>query len=249
MSGACTRLNRGLGGRAASQSCHPRAQPPSDPPSPAVSVSGVSCSFSFAWLPSDWCGDEAREDAAEPLPSDSAGGWRERGACRGPLSLSCTLWPPLPAPLPCYLLRTCSSSSLSRCSWDSSCLLWSSRICMRVSRRLLCCRRMRASARSSSLRGSGTSSGEPVAKLGDSTASSCCHFKRLSSPCRILRDSLGQHHRLLSGDRPVADSEPPLSELPTCFHPPGAPGCAPAPPCRPWAGFLGPAGCPRALGR
>lgn len=89
---------------------------------------------------------------------------------------------------------TCSSSSLSRCSWDSSCLLWSSRICMRVSRRLLCCRRIRASARSSSLHGSCMDSGELVAKVGDSTASSCCHFKRLSSPWRILRDSLRQHH-------------------------------------------------------
>lgn len=96
---------------------------------------------------------------------------------------------PLRAPL-----CTCSSSSLSRCSWDSSCLLWSSRICMRVSRRLLCCRRIRASARSSSLRGSCTDSGELVAKVGDSTASSCCHFKRLSSPWRILQGSPGQSH-------------------------------------------------------
>lgn len=96
---------------------------------------------------------------------------------------------------PRALLRTCSSSSLSRCSWDSSCLLWSSRICMRVSRRLLCCRRIRASARSSSLRGSCTDSGEPVAKVGDSTASSCCHFKRLSSPWRILQGSPGQSNR------------------------------------------------------
>lgn len=84
------------------------------------------------------------------------------------------------------LSLTCRSSSLKRCSWDSSCLLWSSRICMRVSRRLLCCRRIRASARSSSLQWSCVASAVPSAKAGASAASSCCHFRRLSSPRRIL---------------------------------------------------------------
>lgn len=135
------------------------------------------------------------------MPSDSVGGWNEKSCCEMVVTTLCP-WLPLCATAPALLWQspphpcsehTCSSSSLSLCSCDSSCLLWSSRICMRVSRRLLCCRRIRASASSSSFRGSCTDSGEPEAKVGDSTASSCCHFKRLSSPWRILQDSPGQH--------------------------------------------------------
>lgn len=88
-----------------------------------------------------------------------------------------------------HYILTCSRSSLSLWSCDSSCLLWSSRICIRVSKRLLCCRRTRASARSSS---SCWSSGElnperPSTSCGAAAAaSSCFHLSRRYSLCSIL---------------------------------------------------------------
>ena len=57
-----------------------------------------------------------------------------------------------------YSQLTCSSSCLSLCSWASSCLLWSSSICMRASSRPLCCLRSLASAIISASRGSSSSS-------------------------------------------------------------------------------------------
>jgi len=101
------------------------------------------------------------------------------------------------APPPCRSQRcTCSSSSLSLQSWDSSCLLWSSRICMRVSRRVLCCRRTRASARSSSSC-CPPSEGEPVpsspasVSMGTAAVSSCFHLSLLYSLCSTLRTHSG----------------------------------------------------------
>lgn len=92
---------------------------------------------------------------------------------------------------------TCSSSSLSLRSWDSSCLLWSSRICMRVSRRVLCCLRTRASARSSSsccppAVGEPRPSSPASVSMGTDAASSCFHLRRLYSLCSTLRAHRGQ---------------------------------------------------------
>lgn len=86
---------------------------------------------------------------------------------------------------------TCSSSSLSRRSWDSSCLLWSSRICIRVSRRVLCWRRTRASAKSSSsccppTVGEPRPSSPASVSIGTDAASSCFHLSRLYSLCSTL---------------------------------------------------------------
>lgn len=78
---------------------------------------------------------------------------------------------------------TWRSSSRSLRSCDSSCLLWSSKICMRVSRRVLCCRRTRASARSSSSCWP-PAAGEPgppspaSVSMGSDAASSCFHLRR-----------------------------------------------------------------------
>lgn len=95
------------------------------------------------------------------------------------------------------MCSTCSSSSLSRRSWDSSCLLWSSRICIRVSRRVLCCRRTRASARSSSSC-CPSAVGEPgppspaSVSMGTDAASACFHLSLLYSPWSTLRTHGGQ---------------------------------------------------------
>ena len=107
-----------------------------------------------------------------------------------PFSSSLSPWRP-------HRGRTCSRSSLSRCSCDSSCLLWSSRICMRVSRRVLCCRRTRASARSSSsccpsAVGEPAPSSPASVSMGTDAASSCFHLSRLYSPCSTLRTHGGQ---------------------------------------------------------
>jgi len=83
---------------------------------------------------------------------------------------------------------TCSSSCLSLCSCDSSCLLWSSSICILASRRPLCWRSSLASAMSSASRGlcgeTGTISGGDGS--GDSPLWSCCCFKRSYSACKFL---------------------------------------------------------------
>lgn len=86
---------------------------------------------------------------------------------------------------------TCSSSCLSLCSCDSSCLLWSSRICILASRRPLCWRSSLASAMSSASRGlcgeTGIISGGDGS--GDSPLWSCCCFKRSYSACKFLLKS------------------------------------------------------------
>lgn len=108
------------------------------------------------------------------------------------------------SPAPCRSQSTCSSSSLSLRSCDSSCLLWSSRICMRVSRRVLCCRRTRASARSSSSC-CPSAVGEPgppspaSVSMGTDAASSCFHLSLLYSPCSTLRSHRGQMEGKQSG--------------------------------------------------
>jgi len=83
---------------------------------------------------------------------------------------------------------TCSSSCLSRCSWDSSCLLWSSSICIRASRRPLCCRSSLASAMSSASRAlcgdAGSISGGDGS--GDSPFLSWAFFSRSYSDCSFL---------------------------------------------------------------
>lgn len=82
----------------------------------------------------------------------------------------------------------CSNSCLSLCSCDSSCLLWSSRICILASRRPLCWRSNFASAMSSASRGlcgeMGIISGGDGS--GDSPLWSCCCFSRSYSACRFL---------------------------------------------------------------
>lgn len=82
----------------------------------------------------------------------------------------------------------CSSSCLSLCSCDSSCLLWSSSICILASRRPLCWRSSLASAMSSASRGlcgeTGIISGGDGS--GDSPLWSCCCFKRSYSACKFL---------------------------------------------------------------
>lgn len=87
---------------------------------------------------------------------------------------------------------TCSSSCLSLCSCDSSCLLWSSRICILASRRPLCWRSSLASAMSSASRGlcgeTGIISGGDGS--GDSPLWSCCCFKRSYSACKFLLRSI-----------------------------------------------------------
>lgn len=95
--------------------------------------------------------------------------------------------------------QTCNSSSLSLWSCDSNCLLWSSSICMRVSRRLLCCLSTRASARSSS---SCCPRGKPKPEMPSTScgvaaaASSCFHFSRRYSPCSILHILIYHYHQL-----------------------------------------------------
>lgn len=85
----------------------------------------------------------------------------------------------------------CSSSCLSLCSCDSSCLLWSSRICILASRRPLCWRSSLASAISSASRGlcgeTGIISGGDGS--GDNPLWSCCCFKRSYSACKFLLKS------------------------------------------------------------
>lgn len=82
---------------------------------------------------------------------------------------------------------TCSSSCRSRWSWDSSCLLWSSKICILASSRPLCCLRSFASAISSessdvwwgdTTESGGEPTGRPLLK--------CCSFSCSYSTCRFL---------------------------------------------------------------
>lgn len=86
-------------------------------------------------------------------------------------------------------MRTCSSSCRSRCSWDSSCLLWSSRICIRASSRPLCWRSSLASAMSSASRAlwgdTGSISGGDGS--GERPFLSWAFFRRSYSDCNFLR--------------------------------------------------------------
>lgn len=83
---------------------------------------------------------------------------------------------------------TCSSSWRSRWSWDSNCLLWSSKICILASRRPLCCLRSLASAMSSA--SSGACWGETMESGGDARGliplRRCCSFSCSYSICRLL---------------------------------------------------------------
>ncbi|KAG7225744.1 hypothetical protein INR49_014395, partial [Caranx melampygus] len=78
-------------------------------------------------------------------------------------------------------------------------------ICMRVSRRVLCCRSTRASARSSSSC-CPPAVGEPgphspaSVSMGTDAASSCFHLSRLYSPCSTLRTQSGGQ---MEGKQPV----------------------------------------------
>lgn len=85
-------------------------------------------------------------------------------------------------------VHTCSRSCLSLWSWDSSCLLWSSSICIRASRRPLCCRSNLASAISSASRvhcgDTGSISGGDGS--GERPFLSCVFFRRSYSACSFL---------------------------------------------------------------
>ena len=86
-----------------------------------------------------------------------------------------------------YLPRilTWSSSCRNRCSCASSCRLWSSRICMRASRRPLCWRSSLASAIISESRESMSRSSGSI-RPGATTCSLWACFKRSYSTCRFL---------------------------------------------------------------
>lgn len=116
---------------------------------------------------------------------------------------------------------TCSSSCLSLCSCDSSCLLWSSRICILASRRPLCWRSSLASAMSSASRGlcgeTGIISGGDGS--GDRPLWSCCCFRRSYSACRFLVGSDKGAKALFMAPAWGSDQTPPLLSLlisPTC---------------------------------
>lgn len=83
---------------------------------------------------------------------------------------------------------TCSSSCRSRWSWDSSCLLWSSNICILASKRPLCCLRSLASAMSSA--SSEACWGDTTESGGDARGfiplRRCCSFSCSYSICRLL---------------------------------------------------------------
>lgn len=78
------------------------------------------------------------------------------------------------------LCVTWCSSCRSRYSCDSSCLLWSSSICMRASSRPLCCRRSLASANRSA------SSGAPLTAAAPVLDWPCCWRNCSYSLCRVL---------------------------------------------------------------
>lgn len=97
------------------------------------------------------------------------------------------------------LVYTCSSSCLSRCSWDSSCLLWSSSICIRASSRPLCCRSSFASAMSSASRAlcgdTGSISGGDGS--GDRPFLSWAFFRRSYSDCSFLQRQTDETEELI----------------------------------------------------
>lgn len=81
---------------------------------------------------------------------------------------------------------TWCSNCRRRWSWDSSCLLCSSRMCMRASSRPLCCRRSLASANRSAsstwLKESSDSHWPPV----EAPCLPCCSLSWSYSPCKVL---------------------------------------------------------------
>lgn len=82
---------------------------------------------------------------------------------------------------------TCSSSCRSRWSWDSSCLLWSSKICILASSLPLCCLRSFASAISSE--SSDVWWGDTTESGGEPTGSPllrCWSFSCSYSTCKFL---------------------------------------------------------------
>lgn len=82
---------------------------------------------------------------------------------------------------------TCSSSCRSRWSWDSNCLLWSSKICILASSRPLCCLRSFASAISSE--SSDVWWGDTTESGGKPTGSPllrCWSFSCSYSTCKFL---------------------------------------------------------------
>ena len=87
---------------------------------------------------------------------------------------------------------TCSSSCLSLISWASSCLLWSSKICIRASSRPLCCRNSLASATISWSRLFSPSLSSRV-YMGECSKLSCCACRKRSySTCRFLAKHQGR---------------------------------------------------------
>jgi len=73
-----------------------------------------------------------------------------------------------------------------RWSWDSSCLLCSSRMCMRPSSRPLCCRSSLASARRSASSGWAKEPSESQGLPAGAPRWPCCSFSCSYSFCRLL---------------------------------------------------------------
>lgn len=92
-----------------------------------------------------------------------------------------------------FYTPTCSSSCRRRWSWDSSCLLWSSKICILASSLPLCCLRSFASAISSE--SSDVWWGDTIDSGGEPTGNPlrrCWSFSCSYSTCRFLIQKEGE---------------------------------------------------------